>query len=130
MEVEFFNFSEHYAEVAGWWSKHKWPIIAPDTLSKLGIVVRDGEQNVCVGWLYRTDSTIAWLEFIVANPDASGKTRYKALDLLIETLTGHAKDLGFEAVFSSLQHHGLMKKFMKAGYVPTDTGITNMIRRF
>jgi hypothetical protein len=130
MEVQFFDPSKHYVEVASWWSKRKWPIIPPDMLSKLGIVVQKDGENICAGWLYRTDSTVAWLEFIVANPGASGKMRYKALDLLIETLLGHAKNMGFEAVFSSLKHRGLMKKFEKAGFLPSDSGMTNMIRRF
>lgn len=130
MEVEFFDFSKHYAEVAGWWSRHKWPIIAPKMLPRTGIMVREEATNVCVGWIYCTDSTMCWLEFIVANPDAPGKLRFKALDLLIETLSGHAKDMGFEVVFSSLQHKGLMKKFVKAGYVKTDEGVTHFVRRF
>lgn len=130
MEISFFEYSKHYAEVAAWWSQHKWPIIPPGMLPKLGIVVAKEGQNICAGWIYRTDSTIAWLEFIVVNPKAPLKTKSKALDLLIDTLTIHAKNMGYEAVFSSLRHKGLMKKMTKFGYAKADEAMTNMVRRF
>jgi hypothetical protein len=124
MEVRQYKPSD-YISVASWWVMHDWPVIDADHLPKHGFIVDDK----AVGFLYMTDSKIAWLEFIVANPNVSKEDRSEALDLVINKLIDLAKELEFKTVFSSVTHPRLIERYKRHGFVVTDTGMTNMIRR-
>ena len=81
MEVRKYNPSDYFT-VASWWSKQKWPVIPSDHLPEHGFIV----DGIAAGFLYKTDSKFALLEFVIANPDTSKEDRSKALDLVIDSL--------------------------------------------
>jgi len=130
MQARYFEVSKDYATIANWWNGHNWPIVAPDFLPKLGLIIEDEEHKYCCGWLYRTDSLIAWVEFIVSNPKAPMKKRSEAINLLIEELLQKARQMGYGCVFTSVSQKGLMRRFAKQGFVVGDTNITQMTRKF
>ena len=47
-----------------------------------GVMICKGEQPVMAGFLYLTNSKVAWLEWIVSNPDYREDDRKEALELL------------------------------------------------
>ena len=129
MYIREFTEVDH-AQVAGWWLAHKWPVIPLPSLPKNGlIVVGDDGREVCAGFIYQTDSDIAWLEFIVSNPECSMRVRAKSLDTLIAGLKARAQELGHRCFFTSLSSKGLMKLYEKHGFQRTDTKMTNFIGR-
>lgn len=121
-----------YEKFCGWWKWHKFPAPPKDCLpnNALGGLKVTGEDgiDVCVGFLFETNSKIAWLEFIVSNPDIKDKkTRKKALTDLIRYLTVHAQQKGFKAVFASLTSKSLIEKHLEIGYsasLPNHTEVT------
>lgn len=113
-----------YVSVAKWWLGHKWPVVEKKSLPKTGFIV----DNVCAGFLYKTDSSIAWLEFIIANPRSSKEERSEGLNAVIEAAIKHASDEGFTTVFSSLQHPGLINRFKEHGFQERDNNMTNVMR--
>lgn len=129
MRVRKFVKATDYPDAVDWWADHSWPVIPPQMLPELGLVAEDDGFKYCMGWLYRTDSKICWLEYIVANPDAPLKKRSKAIDLLIEGAIFSAKEMGYKVIFSSLKSKGLMRRFNKQGFVYGDNAMTNMIWR-
>lgn len=130
MVTRYFDSNKDYTDVATWWSGHNWPIIPPDYLPKLGIIVEDDDFKYCCGWLYRTDSLIAWLEYVVTNPAAPMKRRSVAINLLIEELSDKAKQMGYGCIFTSAISGGLIRRFKKADFVVGDEGMTNLVRKF
>ena len=94
-------------------------------LPRVGAVV----DGVCAGFLYATDSKICWLEWIVGNPDSPHEIRAEGLNLLINELCAYAKKVGFEVVFTSSNHTRLMDRLDAAGFIKTDTNVTQLIRR-
>ena len=118
-----------YLTIANWWSDWGFPIIPPDYLPTTGVMMEDEENQYCAGWLYQMDCKLCMIEWIVSNKNAPTKQRSEALNLLIENLCGIAKDRGFKSVFSSLKIPSLIKRFEKQGFLSTDTGMTNVIRR-
>ena len=118
-------------DVHGWWEAHGWPALPLKLLPKLGVITEDDGHKYCAGWLYQTDSKVAILEWIVANPNAPRKPRSKAVDLVIETLCKHAKDLGFETIFSSLvpKQERLIKRYETQGFIVSDRDMTNVVKR-
>jgi len=84
--------------------------------------------DICAGYLYETNSDIAWLEWIISNPSVKNKVvRKEALTELIYYLTLHAKQKGYKAVFSSIKEVGLIEKYKKNGYSESNRNSKEMI---
>jgi hypothetical protein len=81
-------------------------------LSEYGAIVSTGDIDVCSGWLYQSDSKIAWIEWVVMNREAPRKLRVGGIDFLYETLFEQAKKLGFEIVMS-LAHEKKFENMLK-----------------
>jgi hypothetical protein len=73
--------------------------------------------DICVGFLYETNSGIAWIEFIVSNPEIkNAEIRSQGRKELIRYLTLLAENKGFKVVFSSLANEQLINEFHENGY--------------
>lgn len=119
------QLSDDYGAISEWWTAQKWPVIPREMLPGTGAIV----PGRAAGFLYKTDSQIAWLEFVVANPASDKMERRAALDAVIQSLLATAQSMGFRAVFTSCQHPGLTARYQEHGFQVTDTGMTNLIRR-
>jgi len=115
-----------YITLCEWWVEHKWGVIPMNCLPKVGFVV----NNICAGFLYQTDSKIAWLEWIISNPQSNKEERDVALDLLINQLLITAKELGFKLVFTSVKHPKLKERYLEHGFLITENNSTEMVRNF
>lgn len=125
MEVRRFDKERDYKTVAHWWANYKgWGAVVPiEFLPEHGYIVDD----VCAGFLYKTDSKFALLEWVIANPESDATTRSEALDQLIPAILREAKALGFGAVYSSTKHSKLIDRYIKHGFHIGDTGVTTGI---
>jgi hypothetical protein len=123
MEARRYTEADH-ATLAQWWAAQSWPTIPETMLPKTGFIV----DGICAGFLYRTDSSMTILEWIVANPNSDKIQRRQALDLVIAALLDEAKRGGSSAVFTSCNHKGLLARYEAHGFQVTDTGMTNLIR--
>jgi len=124
MQIMKFDKDKHYDTICSWWEKHQWPKIPLTMLPQTGYIVDD----LCAGFLYQTDSNIAWLEFIISNPESTKDDRSKALDILIDRLSEDARGMGFTMIFSSINHSNLINKYEKNGFNIADKNMTNMVR--
>lgn len=118
--------SADYPVVCQWWTARQWPQIPLMMLPRRGFIV----DGYCAGFLYLTDSPIAWLEWVVSNPDSDKIERQKALDNLISSLLNAAKEAGCKAVFSAANHPGLIERYKSHGFQVSDTGMTHVLRTF
>lgn len=126
MEVRPYKRETDYPTLAQWWNAHKeWTAIPVDILPEIGAVV----EGVCAGFLYRTDSKIAWIEWIISNPESEPAVRARGLDLVIEALLGIAKDLGFVSVFSAVKHPKLLERYKQFNFIETDRDMIHGIWR-
>lgn len=126
MKISKFETLEHYEDVCYWWFQHDWPTLPREALPKTGFIV----DGLAAGFLYKTDSTFAILEFIVGNPEANKEKRRQAIDLVVKELLNEAKNDGFKLIFSSISHPNLKKIYLNNGFKETDTNMTNFVRRF
>lgn len=114
-----------YEIIAAWGRDRGFPIIPPDHFPEFGIIV----ENYCVGFLYRTDSKIAWLEWVISNPNTDKVNRSNALDEMIRSLLKEAQDQGFKTVLSSCQSSSLIRRYTdNHGFLAGETGMTNMVK--
>jgi len=115
---------DDYPKLIEWWKMHNWTPPAYDMLPKIGFII----DGYCAGFLYQTDSKVALLEFIIANPNSDKEKRSGCLDELINVLLSTAQEMGYTRVFSSIQHPKLIERYNKHGFLQTDTNMTNFIK--
>lgn len=119
---------EDYQMISEWWRDHGWPVIPAASLPQHGIMIEHGGAPVCAGFLYRSDSNIAWIEWIVSDKKSDAIIRGKCVEKLVESLCGLADALGFPVVFSALNHKGLIRRFEKAGFSRGDGNMVHMVK--
>ena len=132
--VEEFNIllydpDHHYKTVAKWWQDHDWPVLPTQALPVRGMLVVYHEQLICAGWMYDSDSSIAWVEWVTSNPGITDKRLVlRSLQFLIESLSVWAFEIGKESVFTSVKNPGLIRIYEKLGFLETDTGMVNLVK--
>jgi hypothetical protein len=125
MEARQFNVLRDYQTVCGWWEAHGWPQLPTNLLPANGFIV----EGLCAGFLYKTDSAFAILEFVVGNPSSDKIERGEALKVLIERAIESAREQGALVVFTSTEHPSLIEHYQTRGFVVTDKNMTNLVRR-
>lgn len=126
---------EDYETLVEWWEAYSFPPpgkvvlpVATDGFSGLMMEDTRGKQY-CAGFVYFTNSIVAWVEFIVSNPAvADKKMRRKMLRQLIQSLTHLAEDNGAKVLFTSLTNQNLKEHFLSQNWVMGDEGSTQLIK--
>ena len=117
-----------YDIVKQWWKSHNWEVVPIDALPKTGVIIYSDDLPIVAAWLYKTDSNIAWLEFMVSNPNVDKQVRGKAIEHLIDVLTQIAKNYGYKNIFTSLKVPKLISRMQKKGINVTDKKITKLVK--
>jgi len=129
LSVDNYSHEKHYTQACLWWTDHGWPVLPMRLLPRSGRVVLAGGKPVAMAFLYQTDSGLSWMEYVLSDKSSPKEVRGKALDLLITSIESLSKSLGFEAVFTSIVHPGLINRLSLLGWVKGDTNMTHMIKR-
>ena len=128
MEYRFYK-SEDHPMVAHWWESWGWDVFPEIALPETGVIMTNGGVDVAVGFLYKTDSCVCWAENFVASKTAPRELRKGAIDALIKQMAIVAKEQGFLMMMSSVQHPGLIKKLIAAGYNEKyETNMSNLMK--
>lgn len=115
-----------------WWKDWRWPeppskdMLPQDGLC--GIMVSKAGVDVCAGFLFLTNSKMAWVEYVISNFEYKNNDRHEAIELLIESLSVIARDKGCKMIFTSLKSSSLIKKYEKCGYKKGSVECTEMIK--
>lgn len=102
---------QHFAQVLRWFELFGETMI-PEALPQTGYIV----PGVAAGFLYRTDSSVCWLESLIANKDVPKEERTRALDVVVVALTRDAKKLGFKTLLGSTQLEAVVKRAQRLGW--------------
>lgn len=111
---------EDYPTLVEYWEFWRFPAPKKEYLpdeGRGGIMVHKNGVNICAGYLFFTNSKMAWIEFIVSNPEYKEKDRKEAICFLINELNYIAKSKGFEIIFTSVKNENLINRFKECGYV-------------
>jgi hypothetical protein len=125
--------AEDYNNIlTGWWKDWGWEPPAIDFLPDNGcggILVLDGEVPICAGFLYATNSKVAWVDWIVSSKSYRKKPNRKdAIRLLVDTLTNIAKSTGHKYVYALIKSKNLIDTYEELGYTKGDTYTSEMIK--
>lgn len=83
----------HFEQVLHW-LQLRGESITPDALPKTGFIV----PGKAAGFLYRTDSSISWIDSLVASKEATKEERNEALDAVVLALREEARRGGFKVM--------------------------------
>jgi len=112
------NPSDYDDVLVGWWKDWGWEAPAKDFLPENGeggLMVLDNDKPVCAGFLYISNSKVAWVEWIISDKNYKEK-RTKALNLLLEGLILTSKNLKMKYIFATNNNQHLIKKFLDLGF--------------
>jgi hypothetical protein len=131
LNVKALSHNDYEDILVEWWKDWGWE--APperDFLpqdGKGGVIVYDDNIPVCAGFIYSTNSRIAWITWIISNKKYKNRNKKKSLDMLISTLETISKNKGHKYMFTNNNHPALIKYFSNAGYVKGTTS-TELIK--
>jgi len=123
---------DDYNTLKEWWSFWRFPapslFILPD-YGLGGIMIQnDDNEDLACGFIYDTNSHIAWVEYIVSNPKANKKDREEGVLKLLEELSLECSKRGYKVIFSSLKHEGLINKYIQSGFEIGTKGTSELIK--
>lgn len=103
---------EHITDAIRWMVARGQAAPPRDIFSSTGWCV----PGVAAWWLYLTDSTLAWTEMLVGNPDVSKERRSEGLDLVIAHVLKEAKANGTRLLVCNVDRPDLEARAAKHGY--------------
>ena len=126
------NESDYDDILVGWWKQWKWEAPQRDFLpndGKGGIIVYDEETPVCAGFMYLTNSKVAWVDWIISNKEYTKKPQRKdAIKLLVSTLTDICKKTGSKYIYALIKNESLINTYKDLGYIQGSTYTKEMIK--
>lgn len=128
-EVRFME-EDDYDKMLPWFKWWRFPAPLKEMLPYNGLgglmVCKDG-MNICGGFLYKTNSKIAWVEYIVSNPEYKSKDRTDAIKYLIHSLKKLAISYGYRVLFTSVKNESLINHLKDEGFIVGSSGTSEMV---
>lgn len=115
-----------YLTLVEWWIDQKWNnILLPEMLPKTGLI----EDGVCAMFLYKSDSSIAWIGFPIANPKSDKNVRNQALNDIINGLIELGKEDGYKQIFTTSNIPKLIDRYKNLGFGVGDENVLQLIKK-
>jgi len=133
-DIRPLNSDDYDTILVDWWEAWGWTPPAKDFLPQEGtggMMVSDPDGTpICAGFVYLTNSGVAWVDWIVSNKEYKKKPhRTNAIGLLIETLTNLCVNSGAKYSYALLKNKALMGTYTKLGYTEGDSYTKEMIKK-
>ncbi len=93
------------------WGKQWGADYREDQFPKTGFIV----PGIAAFFLYSTDSSVCYLENLIANKDVNGPERSEAIDQLVEVALATAKDMGFKVAYACTDIGQVVYRAIQAG---------------
>jgi hypothetical protein len=133
LTVRKLNSTDYENILVGWWNDWGWTPPAKDFLPESGeggIIVYIDEEPICAGFMYITNSSVAWVDWIISSRTYREKIlRRVALKTLIERLTHACSISGSKYIYALLKNQSLIKVYEEEGYAKSEGFTTEMIKR-
>jgi hypothetical protein len=105
-------------ELLNQWRKPWGELMTPEALPQVGFVVPDK----AAGFLYRTDSSVALIEGIIAAPGLSREERNGAVDAIVAAVRDEARRQGFKLLLGYSQLDAIKVRAEKFGFMHVGPG--------
>lgn len=131
MEIRFLTDTDYDNTLVKWWEDWRWTAPLKECLPEngtCGMMVTSNGVEVCAGFVYFTNSKMAWVEYIISNKEYRGEDRSDCIEFLINTLCELVKDKGFSYIYASIKNNHLVKKYNNCGFISGDSNCQEMIK--
>lgn len=124
MELQIRSLKEEdWETLQSWWKAWGWPEMSKDLMpldGLGGLMVEKNGKSIGAGYLYLTNSKVAWTEWIVSDPEYREDDRVECLKMLVQGLEDIAISTGYKIILSVGRNKGLLKIHKELGYVVDD----------
>ena len=130
LTIRQLNENDYQDILVDWWKQWGWTAPEKDFLPDDGMggyIIYDEEIPICAGFIYVTNSRVAWVDWIISNKEYRGK-RKEAITMLIDTLTNLSKMSGSKYAYALIKNNSLIKTYEDLGYVKGDSYNSEMIK--
>jgi hypothetical protein len=132
LTIRQLNDNDYQDILVDWWKEWGWTAPERDFLpddGRGGYIVYDGETPVCAGFIYVTNSRVAWVDWIISNKNYREKDkRRQAIKILIDSLTNISKMSGSKYAYALIKNNSLIKTYEDLGYVKGESYTSEMIK--
>jgi RimJ/RimL family protein N-acetyltransferase len=132
LTIRQLNENDYQETLVNWWKDWGWIAPEKDFLPDDGMggyIVYDGEIPICAGFIYVTNSRVAWVDWIISNKNYREKEkRREAIKTLIESLTNISKMSGSKYAYALIKNKSLIQTYEKLGYTRGDSYTSEMIK--
>jgi hypothetical protein len=101
----------HFDEINSWFQA-RTEVLTPESLPKIGYVI----PGKAAGFLYQTDSSIAWIENLVAAPTLGKEERNELIDLIVLAVGEEARRRGFKVLLGYTVLDAVVKRAQRLGF--------------
>jgi hypothetical protein len=133
LHIRPLNDTDYDEFLTHWWKDWNWTPPLRDFLpddGKGGIMVLDDETPVCAGFMYLTNSKVAWIDWIISNKQYRKQPdRQNAIKLVIESLTEISKNTGAKYGYALIKNGSLIRVYEEFGYSRGDSYTSEMIKK-
>lgn len=119
-----------YDVLCQWWKNWRFPAPPRDFLPENGtggLLVEKEGVPIVAGFIYFTNSAVAWNEFIISNFDYKDKDRKEAIKILIFELTALSKRNGSKYVYTVVKNQNLKKAYQEIGFSNGSVKVDEMV---
>src|SRR5690242_10972871 len=102
---------QHFEQIRSWlqfWNED----MVPEALPKTGFII----PGKCAGFVYSTDSSLAFMETLVAAPGLAKEERSQAVDAIVAALIEATRKLGFKMLVGYTNLDAVVKRSEKFGF--------------
>ncbi len=117
-----FVMEEHFEELQRWFQARNEDL-AREGLPQSGFVI----PGKAAGFLYRTDSSLALIENLVASPELRPEERSAAVDAIVLAVSDEARRLGFKMLLGYTQLDAVVKRAVRLGFTYVAGGYHTII---
>ena len=116
MKVERFQPDLHYATFCAWTRWYEMTPLPIQFLPQSGFVV----DGIAMGFMYRTDSKMALIENLAANPMVARETVTLGLDAVVSAIADEGRSLGFEVLIGYTNVKAIIERALRHGFTTDD----------
>jgi hypothetical protein len=125
MELQARTLKESdWETMQSWWKAWGWPEMSKDLMPLNGLgglMIEKEGKAIASGFLYLTNSKVAWTEWIVSDPEYRQEDRVDALTMLVSGLEEIAVAAGYQIILSVGRNKGLLNIHKELGYTVDDS---------
>ncbi|MBU8897456.1 hypothetical protein KRR26_17700 [Corallococcus sp. M34] len=109
--------SQHFEQLQSWFA-HRNEMLTPDALPRVGFIV----PGKAAGFLYQTDSSVAWIEGLVASPSLSKAERNVVVDAIVRAVCEESSKLGFKTLLGYTVLDVVVERAKRLGFNHVSSG--------